>query len=609
MIAKMQQSDGNTQFESPPIFEKWVLRMYPKYEGGIFHVDLCWLELPDHIKSIKVRWDIKISALTVKTPVWENIFNTDDADEWSWGAKILTFDKFKAYECDEEGMKMELNMQIMEIGFVDGNEQKQSIQKENKNIQQISALSKRLDNMDKSMKKKLETLSKSLTGIKHKVEIDDDTINKDQRDIQEWLRKMNMVQYYQNFIDQGFLNISTICEISNDQLVQIGVKLMGHRLEILRHIKLYKQHGMQKPMQIRSLSVDDNDKEDQYKQVIKDVIECYQPSSPNGLIKKYYRKCLELKNIVESQYNVNEITYINQENMDYKDQIDEFVKLNNHNNAKHQMVIIGKKSVVRQIDIVEVYDIRRHPRLAVNGQKGLKSKVFIKKGTVIGEYTAKYLIDEDLDRLQGSRLFHNINRFAFTERIEVKMSMEQIKYFQSADMDLSKKRKRRRFVEDSDDEEEQNVNITSVRSRNHNYNLRSPSRKRLRVNNNKALHMNRNNKGENELRNHSFNIILDGYKQQCLLSKMNDYRNDLELLHNDDCKEHWNIKFVAAYYEGWPRIFGVCIQDIQAGTELLSWYGDYIGVVKEREKLMQRDIKLKQILTPIGLDYIVDKLQ
>ena len=187
--------------------------------------------------------------------------------------------------------------------------------------------------------------------------------------------------------------------------------------------------------------------------------------------------------------------------------------------------------------------------------------------------------------------------------------MEQIKYFQSGDMDLSRKRKRRRFVEDSDDEEEQNVNITSVRSRNHNYNLRSPSRKRLRLNNNKALDMDRNNKEENELKNHSFNIILDGYKQQCLLSKMNDYRNDLELLHNDDCKERWNITFVAAYYERWPRIFGVCIQDIQAGTELLSWYGDYIGVVKEREKLMQRDIKLKQILAPIGLDYIIDKLQ
>ena len=57
---------------------------------------------------------------------------------------------------------------------------------------------------------------------------------------------------------------------------------------------------------------------------------------------------------------------------------------------------------------------------------------------MIGEYTAKYLIDEHLDRLQGSRLFHNINRFAFTERIEVKMSMEQIKYFQSGDMDLSR---------------------------------------------------------------------------------------------------------------------------------------------------------------------------
>lgn len=62
------------------------------------------------------------------------------------------------------------------------------------------------------------------------------------------------------------------------------------------------------------------------------------------------------------------------------------------------------------------------------------------------------------------------------------------------------------------------------------------------------------------------------------------------------------------YVRGWPRIFGVTIKDIEEGQELLSYYGDYSGVVKEEEKLRVRDEALKSILTPIQMEQCVDEL-
>ena len=62
------------------------------------------------------------------------------------------------------------------------------------------------------------------------------------------------------------------------------------------------------------------------------------------------------------------------------------------------------------------------------------------------------------------------------------------------------------------------------------------------------------------------------------------------------------------YHWGWPRIFGVAIKDIEAGEELLTYYGNYAGVLKQEEGLKLKDRRLKDTLKPIGMDHVVDDL-
>eukprot|EP01084_Bolivina_argentea_P143562 252044_1 len=56
-----------------------------------------------------------------------------------------------------------------------------------------------------------------------------------------WLEKLNLMQYYNCFIDNGFGDLETIMKITTkQQLIEIGIDKLGHRIKIFNEIKDFK---------------------------------------------------------------------------------------------------------------------------------------------------------------------------------------------------------------------------------------------------------------------------------------------------------------------------------------------------------------------------------
>merc|ERR1712129_152881 len=63
-----------------------------------------------------------------------------------------------------------------------------------------------------------------------------------------WLNGMNLTQYYNAFVENGFgEQLMAVTELNDDDLKQIGVKLMGHRKLLLREIRVLNEQQTTTP--------------------------------------------------------------------------------------------------------------------------------------------------------------------------------------------------------------------------------------------------------------------------------------------------------------------------------------------------------------------------
>ena len=66
-----------------------------------------------------------------------------------------------------------------------------------------------------------------------------ETLDEDPKDsiMGDWLSSIKMGDYTSVFLSAGYVNPNQLTEIGNDDLMKIGVKLIGHRNKILKAIK------------------------------------------------------------------------------------------------------------------------------------------------------------------------------------------------------------------------------------------------------------------------------------------------------------------------------------------------------------------------------------
>merc|ERR1712176_26897 len=72
-------------------------------------------------------------------------------------------------------------------------------------------------------------------------------INEEGRDdVKEWLNRINMDQYYEYFVNNGFDSLTLLKEINDlSYLEYIGVKVKAHQIIIIKNIeKLNWSHGV-----------------------------------------------------------------------------------------------------------------------------------------------------------------------------------------------------------------------------------------------------------------------------------------------------------------------------------------------------------------------------
>ena len=111
---------------------------------------------------------------------------------------------------------------------------------------------------------------------------------------------------------------------------------------------------------------------------------------------------------------------------------------------------------------------------------------------------------------------------------------------------------------------------------------------------------------------HSFRIVPDGFSvdKKAMLYFINDCRqNETVSERTAQDREAQNVEFISVFCKGWPRIFAVTSEDIEEGTQLLSYYGSFLDVIQQRRYLEERDEKLREILDPIEMSDIVQNLK
>ena len=284
----------------------------------------------------------------------------------------------------------------------------------------------------------------------------------DVADFQSWLINIvELPQYITNFKDHGFEDMLVISMITKEDLSAIGVDKIGHQRAILMHANRYHD--------VLNTNLESKQKTNLYKMSIKKIISCLIPQSPEHLLTHYHSKCDSLRELVESQHSDSDSDDSDSDSDDesdaeftvsdsywiedpaqhemYIESIMQFIKMNKCKKSKHddQYVPIVdssgylyqarrlKISHVRQSKVMEVYEVEDHNRSTyLNRSTGLRSKMCIPEGTVIGEYITRYITETDLDTLQGTHLHQRVNEYAFSsQEIEVEMTLEQIQYYQN----------------------------------------------------------------------------------------------------------------------------------------------------------------------------------
>lgn len=70
------------------------------------------------------------------------------------------------------------------------------------------------------------------------------------KSIREHLESIKMERYIDNFIDFGYTEIHQLYNITDDDLVNIGVPLVGHRNKIIKSIRGDKELMLPLPVDV-----------------------------------------------------------------------------------------------------------------------------------------------------------------------------------------------------------------------------------------------------------------------------------------------------------------------------------------------------------------------
>ena len=521
VLGSLQRAHSGKSLESPIFDEMWCIRLCRVSSCIYIELQLC--ALPNGKSTVNISWTVGVEIIENSNRKMTDALTADlgirDTENGRnrWGMKLLMMEDIA--NCDALHFNVDITVHDYQrtldhysdlrvdsdrerngegIG-IDGatNQIERRCDLSDARIQSLAAIidqvMNRLANVQEQSiqrtQRGFDTLQREMMSMKNMLNTNTERYTNDQSyiSIEQWLRDIvKLPEYIPNFIDNGFRNMNVVRECTDEILQDIGIKAVGHRMEILLHCKSHRALR-----ETGSVTQKSNIAEN----VIKGLLRCLIPQPDKSMISKFHSKCNELRRFVESKHSADSMSHnIHEpENKIHISRIKSYIKFNESSTK----CTVNKQSS----DLMEIYEVKDHQRCPIlNGTKGARSRTFIREGTVIGDYAVKYWMESDLETLQTTRRYNEINKYAFDSAVNVEMTLQQIRYFQGTNVD---------------DEEE----------------VREPSNKKRK---------------ENEVP-HTFKIVLDGHsvEPKGMLCFMNDCRQNLEILQpTEDDRAHLNVKFV-----------------------------------------------------------------
>ena len=284
----------------------------------------------------------------------------------------------------------------------------------------------------------------------------------------------------------------------------------------------------------------------------------------------------------------------------YKRCIKRFIDLNQDNTDYPKVQRI--ENSIKQSEIIELYNITNNERIPkLNGQRGVRACSPIDDMTVIGEYTAKLIMESDFDDIYyGTKEYFQINEYAFNDTFDVDTDKNTKTQFDQSLFDMEPQRKRRKLNDDHDQKTNQIQIQTEPRSFTTNNNIKiEPTEIKMDENKNR----NRDKKRKRGIKrkrtedkngmevSHSCPIIIDGInaENQSILCFVNDIRRDITVSDpTEEDLEYKNVEFVKVLHYGLPKVYIVTTREIEEGEEIMSYFGAaFFNTIIERERFQK----------------------
>ena len=339
--------------------------------------------------------------------------------------------------------------------------------------------------------------------------------------LRSWMEYEVKLPYYQLLKDQGFEDLESVQDLTADELKEMGIKKIGHRkkiMKLIRQMNKCNDKNMEPDPWVITSEISKSNK--LYETAIRNMMKCLIPQPSTSLLSIFDKKCNSLRKFVEKQYDQQYLALKAEKDVDrkYLSSIRKYIEMNESADRKYHRVMIGD-AVEYQSEVIGKYEVSDHPRVpSLNGDHGLKSRVFIPKHTVIGDYPGKYWIEHHLDVLARTHLYNKINRYGFNGQVVVKIAMDQVRYYESSQCD------------DLNGDSDRGFNTDS----NVDFHTEPPRKKRKK----------------DEVK-HTFRIVLDGHSvsSKGMLCFMNDCRSNMEVLEpTEEDEQYWNVAFVTGLF-------------------------------------------------------------
>ena len=384
------------------------------------------------------------------------------------------------------------------------------------------------------------------------------------------------MQFHAKWREQQ-LNQTELLSLMKDNINEIKANQQQNMQQILQKLQSM-QEGVNQQTEKNKINVDPNSNSDSFKAKYEslkaatiEIINYYQNSKPRLHLNLNNDKINKLKEILSTQ-NHKQLT-LNEETEKFSKCIKKFLKLNEDN--AHYPNIQWIANSVQQNEVIELFDIVYHERIpALNGEKGIRSKMPIPCMTVIGEYNVKLISENDFeDVYYGTDQYFKINEYAFNDTVQIEIDKVDKNEFEKSLFDGPPRKKRK-------------LNDNSNRSKPRSFTQEMDGIiKKEKLSDNKV--------------NHMMNIIMDGWnaENRSLLCYINDIRKDITNPDPaDEDLEYKNIEFVKAYHYGIPKVFIITTKYIEKGEELMSYFGEsFYKTVVERETFKIQEWKRNDV--------------